>query len=524
MTSNDNTRTITKNSFWYTVEGSATTLVMLLASVPVARVMGPDILGRYIFLVFVTGIAQRVANVGIPATTCKYMAEALGQGHGDLARAIFRATMRVQAVVAAAVTLIAVGIVYFFDHSPSRLVAYLIVASIFPGMVNNIPAQANLAAENFGANLPASFANFASYSLLVVLTLWYGWGLVGLATATLVSRVIETAVRYIGVQRWLRAYRIGAIPQDLRTRMFTFSRQNLVVLLLSIIVWDRSELLFLNHFSPTTQLAFYSLAFSVIKQLLMVPLAFSSAIGVTILAQYGRDARELKGLIYNGTRYVTLLSIPLFIGVAAVSHPLILMVYGHVYADVIPVLALMSVLAIPRAFQVFSEHLLQATETQAFMVRWLTLSAVANLLFDWLLIPRYGAIGAAIANGVGQTLAVVGVWAKATSILNVQPPTRFMTRVFAAGAVMFAAVWPISYWVRPVIALALGIPLGAATFFVCIRLMRCLETTDLVRLQQLTARLPGRLRTMVDAALVFMTGAAATRHEPTVEAVSTFRT
>jgi O-antigen/teichoic acid export membrane protein len=66
----DNTRTITRNSFWYALDASAATLVMILASVPVARVLGPEVLGHYIFLLFLTTIGQRLANVGIPATGC----------------------------------------------------------------------------------------------------------------------------------------------------------------------------------------------------------------------------------------------------------------------------------------------------------------------------------------------------------------------------------------------------------------------------------------------------------------------
>jgi O-antigen/teichoic acid export membrane protein len=56
----DNAKTITRNSFWYAVDASAATIVMLIASVPVARVMGPEVLGHYIFLVFMTTIAQRL--------------------------------------------------------------------------------------------------------------------------------------------------------------------------------------------------------------------------------------------------------------------------------------------------------------------------------------------------------------------------------------------------------------------------------------------------------------------------------
>jgi len=322
-TSRDNTRTITGNSFWYIVDSSAATLVMLLASVPVARVMGPAILGHYIYLVFLTTMAQRLANVGIPATACKYIAEYLGAGQPGIARDVFEITLRVQAAVATLVTVAGCAIALLFAEPEYKVVSVVIVLSIWPGMINNIPAQANVAAEDLRANIPASLVNFVSYSALVLATLAWHWGLEGLASATVASRFLEAAVRYAGVVRRMRRIPRISAPADLRRRMFVFSRQNLALLALGLVVWDRSELLFLRSYCAVTQVAFYSLPFSMTNQLLMAPRAFSSSSGYTIFAQYGRDRSRLQGLVQNATRYVWLLAVPLFAGLAAIAFPLI---------------------------------------------------------------------------------------------------------------------------------------------------------------------------------------------------------
>ena len=497
----NNAKTITRNSFWYAVDASAATLVMLIASVPVARVMGPEVLGHYIFLVFMTTIAQRLANVGIPATAGKYMAEYLASGQSGIAREIFGATLRYQVMVATVVTTAGFGIVRVLAEPQYALVSYLIVLSMWPSMVNNIPAQANVAAENLRANIPASVVNFVSYSLLIVLTLVLGWGLVGLACATLLSRSLEAAVRYHGVHRWLRDIPRAPLPAELGRRMFRFSQQNLLLLALGLVVWDRSELLFLRYFGDVTQIAFYSLAFSITNQLLMAPRAFSASIGYTVLAQYGRDRTRLDALIRNATRYVALLALPMFLGLAALSHPLIGTVYGSRYMAVVPVLSIMSVLSIPRAFQTHSESLLQATEAQGFMVRWLFCAAVLNLLLDWFLIPPYGAIGAAIANGIAQSVAVGGVWAKGTAALRIKLPTRFLRRVTVSAALMSAIVLPIGMLLPGLPALLVGVPTGVVAFGLMIRLLKCLEPEDLVRFRELSRRLPSRLWPTIDMVL-----------------------
>jgi O-antigen/teichoic acid export membrane protein len=497
----DNTRTITKNSFWYTVGAAATTLTMLGASIPVARIMGPHVLGHYVFLVFLTTIAQRLANVGLPATTCKYMAEYLGASELELAHGVYRLTMRYQAIVAAVVTAVGCVIVQFWSESGYKTVSFLMVISIWPSMIDSIAAQANLASENALGNLPASFANMISYGLLIAATLVFNWGLVGLATATLVSRSMEAAWRFAGVQRWLGRSPARPVPHALHRRMLVFSRQNIVLLALGLVVWDRSELLFLNHYWDAREIAYYSVAFTVVRQLLTLPIAFSSAVGYTIFAQYGREPARLAGLALNATRYVALFAFPLFLGVAAVAQPLILVTYGPTYRPMIAVLWVLSVFAIPRAFQVHSESLLQATEAQAFMVKWLAVTAVVNLSLDWLLIPRYGAVGAAFANGIAQTVAVAGVWIKAASIVRISLPWGYLARVALAAFTMLAMVLPTSKALSPVLGLLLGIPLGVVVFGVLVRLTGILDVTDAVRLEGLSRRLPDRLRGILQLAV-----------------------
>ena len=83
-------------------------------------------------------------------------------------------------------------------------------------------------------------------------------------------------------------------------------------------------------------------------------------------------------LLRNATRYVSALAIPLFLGAAAVAGPLIRTSYG------------IGIWRSRRSFasvcrfdsaRISDAHrdLLQATERQSFMVKWLSVTAMVNL-------------------------------------------------------------------------------------------------------------------------------------------------
>ncbi|HUI78270.1 MAG TPA: oligosaccharide flippase family protein [Bryobacteraceae bacterium] len=485
----NNPKKIAGNTFWYALDASATTIVMLIASVPVARVMGPNVLGHYIYLLFLTGTAQRLANFGIPATCRKYMAEFLGRQDYGVAHEVFRVTLRYQATISGIITALGLCLASFSEPA-YRLITVLIVLSMWPAMISYIPGEANVAAEDLRSNLPASIAYMLTYTGLVVLSLFLHWGLAGLATATLASRTVEAVLRYFGVRRWLRSYPTVALPPQLRNRMVTFSRHNLILLALGLIVWDRSEVLFLKQFADVKQVAFYSLAFSITNQLLMAPRALSNAIGITILAQYGRDPLRLGDLLRNATRYVSVLAIPLFLGTAAVAGPLIRSTYGVRYLSVVSVLCILCVSSIPRAFQTHMENLLQATEKQGFMVKWLAATAVVNLSLDVLLIPGHGALGAAAANGFAQTIGVAGLFYKAGGAQAVWPQARFLGTIGVSGAVMVGAVLVVVRALPSWLGLFAGIGVGAGVFFLGLRTTRSLEEEDWDRLHQWAEFLP----------------------------------
>jgi O-antigen/teichoic acid export membrane protein len=219
----------------------------------------------------------------------------------------------------------------------------------------------------------------------------------------------------------------------------------------------------------------------------------------------------------NAVRYVSVLAIPLFLGTAAVAEPLIRSVYGNRYLAVVPVLVTLCIVSIPRAFQPHTENLLQATEQQGFMVKWLALAAVVNLLFDALLIPKFGALGAAGANGLAQTIGIAGLFYKAGGAYAIRSQIRFLGALSVSGAVMVCAVLGVVHALRPWPALFAGIGAGAFAFFLSLRTTRSMEPEDWARLDQWTGLLPKPVHRIV-LPLLTLRGGSESTPEPAVEA------
>jgi O-antigen/teichoic acid export membrane protein len=88
-------------------------------------------------------------------------------------------------------------------------------------------------------------------------------------------------------------------------------------------------------------------------------------------------------------------------------------VYGDKYLGAVPVLIVAAILGIFRAFQEIPDTLLRAADQQRDLLTWMGITGAVNLLLDWLLIPHYGAVGAAWGNGLGQAFGVIAIWMQA---------------------------------------------------------------------------------------------------------------
>jgi len=502
-----NSETIARNTAWYGLDVVSSLITAFATSILIARAMGPQRLGYFNYIFWLANISGAIGSLGVPATARKYMAEYLGRGEPGIARAIFEATLRLQMITAGLITGAGLILVFTVSDRDYWTSSAILVASVFPGMLTAVPAQANMAAENLRANVPSSLASSFIYVVCVALSLTFGWGLPGIATGFLLGRSTEVVWRLHTVRRWIQTLPSAPLPEMLRARMWTFSGFSTVLMLLQVIVWDRSDIVLLKMFSSSIkEIAFYSVAINLTEKVLLLPSAFGGAIGASIMAQYGRDRDALRSLVSRAARYMFLFGVPALLGLALLSRPLVQTLYGSQYLPVIPVLFCAACLAIPKTMLLPVQQLMLAGEHQRFLVLWGCLCGAVNIGLDLLLIPHHGALGAAIGNGVGQALAVAGLWVRARSLFRLDLPWRELAQIAACACGMAAAVFGTTLIFSGWRALAVGVPAGCLAYALLLRLFKLLTPEDRRRMLRVTAKTTPLVRICLDRIVLALSG------------------
>lgn len=499
------TKTVARNSGWYAVEQAVEMVAGFIVSIAMARVIGPERLGYFNYIVWLVNLSRLVGNLGVPTTARKYMAEYLGRNEPGVVRGVFFYTLRLQIRTAVIITAVGLALVYFFGNADYRLISYFLVASMLPSFILSIPSQANGAAENYAANVPGSAVGQFLYFISVTLSLVMGWGLLGIAIGIFFYINVEMTVRLIPVIRWMKSLPEEPLSPEMIRRMKSFSNQSIWVMLLNVLVWNRSDIIFLKLFSSElAQISFYSVGFNLPEKVMLVGRVFGSSSGASLMAQYGRDKSRMFSLVTGTSQYLFQLMLPMLLGMAALSHVLIPALYGKQYLPAIAPLGITASLTVLGAMILLPRQLLQATEKQGFLIWWTALAAVVNIVLDVVLIPSHGAVGAAIGNGVAQMVAALGIWWRVITQFQMKMPWAALGKTLVSALLMVVAAVTVSSVLPTWPALIAGTLVGAAVYILCLRWMRVLGKEDYYRLGQIVPSRLGPVKPVVNHMLRFL--------------------
>ncbi|MEW6041332.1 MAG: polysaccharide biosynthesis C-terminal domain-containing protein, partial [Elusimicrobiota bacterium] len=126
---------------------------------------------------------------------------------------------------------------------------------------------------------------------------------------------------------------------------------------------------------------------------------------------YGNgDDYRARRTYYLACRYIAFLSWPIGIAGIVLAYPFLHYVYGHEFVRSENVLQILFFASIIVSLDSPSGALFFAMEKQSLIIKFSAILAFLNIVMDILLIPRYGALGAAFCNGTVQIIgSIIGL-------------------------------------------------------------------------------------------------------------------
>ena len=495
--------TVANNTFWNALNTIGGLFLGLTTSILLARHLGPTVLGQYRYWVWLMGIFHLLASLAVPQAMTKFGAEYLGRHDRQTASALFiwllLAELTLGILVGGAVLL------YTWTAQTTDPIALTIIAlSIVPLVLEGLFLAAMTGSQNFRILSQANLVGTVVYAVAAITAVSLGFGIHALLLIFLLQRLVT--IGWLGwklpsvylVRKPRQAGR-GVlsflpsslyIPPALRRRLLLYCRDVLLILVIDTIRYRQSEIEFLKRFSSDADIAFYSQSFNIAFNLMTIPGIFSGILLPTFSALSGqKDRAQLNDLYLSSNRIVALIAVPVGFGGAAIA-PALAALYGPAFLPMAPILAVLCVGNVVGSMSSVSNATLHSIEKQSFIVRWGLLMAVVNIVLNFLLIPSYGGVGAAVAHSSSQVISgIVGI-TYTFQCLHVSLPRRAFGRIALAALLAAAVAGLVSSWVVYWGGLLLAIGAAIIVYPVLLRWSRALEAADLALLSQFSHVLP----------------------------------
>jgi O-antigen/teichoic acid export membrane protein len=459
------------------------TLVLLVAA---AKYLGAEGLGRQSFIAFVELSVIMLATAGMPTALMRYVGETLGRGDPSPVRGLIAWAWRIE-LVAAALGGGAMGLAALLGAEPESAWVLAAVAAAL-GILHTVPTALLIGAQRWRQASIAGLVTGSISTAATIAVLAAGGGITGMfavEAATSAANLLWTG--WLARRATLELAPVGASAGGLTRAVARYAAFASLGVGVTFVVWRRSEFFFLQRYSTYTQIALYSIAFSVVNALVRLYEAVIAIVTPAVATLYGAgDMRRIRSGYGRALRLLLLATFPVT-AVAMAVGPAALRLLGEDFEGTGDILLVMLVTFPIVPLVKTGNGLLHGVGRIRFILAAGAFAAAVNIGLDFLLVPRWDAVGAAFANGGAQLAAGLPVLVYSSRILGrLDWETPFLLKglvaSIAAGAASLGAVEVLDGGVDGVV---LGLVVALAVYSAAAVLLRVLPPRDASWLSQL---------------------------------------
>jgi O-antigen/teichoic acid export membrane protein len=413
--------------------------VGLATGVIIARVLGPSEYGHYAFLIWLCGVLILASNNALTTSSVKFIAEARGADDPALAAAVAHRIRRIQAVSSSVVVVAFVAIAWALPQetwNEDRLV-------IVPIAIVAVWARAGFwmigaigkGYERFGPENGALAINALLNLLLVIVLAASDSGTTGYFVLYAALGLLSNALVRFLISRSGATIRKGPIPTVFATRMNRHLIETGVLTALNIATLRTVEMSMLKAYSDVASVGHFAIASSLTKGAVDV---FAGGIAAVLLPAMSRSfgsgvAGSLRTMISESTRYYWFVGLAIAGGGFVVTESVVHLLYGSRFDEAVPVVVAQLAAAGLTVINGTAAATLTASDRQRDRIAIGVVGLAFNLIAGFLLIPRYGALGAAASFGLTQALEGALSFARAQRAVSFSLPYGAMIRLAAAA-------------------------------------------------------------------------------------------
>ena len=460
--------------------GILTTLIYFPVYV---RILSKEEVGLTVILGLILAFAMTLSSFSLPKAITKFVAEDVGKERWGAVRRLYMKSVRLSIGLggAASLALLLISSTFSYPLNSFGLTPQFVV--LLSVNIIILSASGFLNAFLYGLQ---KFKEIAIIGILsniikvgsVITMLLFGYGVAGVITGWITGDLVGMILYLLSARKVVSPF-IGDDKAVGTSKLFEYSMPLYGTSILNYMSTYIDRLLLLGMIG-LSGLAVYSVAVTVSSFLAMVSYPISYVLFPFFSELRGKNSDEsLRVASLNATRFLSLIFVPMALGIAVVSYPAIMIFAGVGYVDAVLPLAIFCVtMAFTQIGVAVTPTLLALGKTRA-LLNAKILGVTSNIVVVLILAPFLGINGAALGR-VGMIFASFSytfyVFVKSYGF-NVD--RQAFLKSWAGSIFMALTVLTVQlYFSFDVRLTPVYISLGLVIYFVVIRWMKLIDRED----------------------------------------------
>lgn len=301
------------------------------------------------------------------------------------------------------------------------------------------------------------------------------YGLIGAILSIFLSNIIIEAIMLIFAIK-----KIGiAKPKFTPIKEYLHFSIPLLPLILTVWIVSSSDRLIIGFFKGASNVGYYSAGYNLGNLLFL----FIMIIGVTIrpilVKLYTeKKTKEIKAVLSHTYKYYLMITIPSVFGIALLSKPLLKILTLTEIANqayiIVPIIAIAIVMQGSARF--YEEILFLEKKTKTISKIWI-IAAILNIILNFIFIPFFGIISAAITTLIAYTAALTITYYYASKQINFKKYYKTTLKTIIASIAM--SIFIIAFYPNTIITILLIIIFSVLIYFMILFLTKTLTKKEI---------------------------------------------
>ena len=471
-------KTLFKNISWVTTSQVIVNLCAFLWTIAIARYLGVNDYGILSFAISFTVLLGMGTDIGMSTFATREISQDRSKTHKFINNVIpFKILLSIALFIVTALILILLG----YNKLTIEVALIISIETIFICMIKFIGGVFQ-AYENQKIN---SIGEMLAGILLLVFTLVviaFDWGLIGVAISYALAYLIFLIYMALNMNKsfgipkfefdfkFWKDVAIKSIPFGLSIFFYT--------------VYFSIDVVMIQFLSGDYATGIYNSAYKIVSVFAAFYVIYQYVIFPLMSKLYAEDTNLLKISFESSFKYSLLILLPLCIGVYFYSPYIINLIYSSQYALASPAMQILIWTVVFLFINGVATSLLNSIGKEVSVTKIYLIAAIFNILLNYLTIPVWSYIGAAITTVLSEILILI-LMMYSISKTEYKPDLSLLktvVKLIVCGAILTIVLYfaNVSLW--------LAIPIGLVVYLASLFITRTIDDTDKYIINELLNR------------------------------------